>query len=107
MPYAIICKARKGHNLGVSILGLVDRAKSKRLWWTSDDPCLLICYRKHSAAQFAAGRLRMNAARVVPLDEATRLLASQAKHIRYAMSEIDHQDALMASEDGWDGHKHG
>lgn len=100
MGYAIICNARKGHNLGVDVLGLVDRSKSKRLWWTSDAPNLLLIYQKRDAADFAAKRLRKNKPRVVPADEARRLLTSQSRNICRAEIEADHAAAMAEAEAG-------
>jgi len=105
MSYAIICDARKGGKLGVDTLALVDRSKSRRLWWTSDNPRIAISYRSRDAAEFAAGRLRRNRARVVPFDQAVRILNQQAEGVRDAEREFEHQSALAACEEGWDGHK--
>lgn len=105
MSYAIICNARKGASLGVGVLGLVDRSKSKSLWWTSDAPNLLLIYQKRDAADFAAKRLRQNRPRVVAADEARRLLSSQSRNICRAENEADHAAAMADAEAGWDGHK--
>jgi len=103
MPFAIICNARKGHNMGVRILGLVDRKISKRLWWTSDNPGLLVVYRKRSAADFCANRLKKNGARVVDADMAMERLRDQAAAIR----ETEAQQLHWQNEEdrSWDAHK--
>lgn len=98
MGYAIVCDARKGESLGIGTLALVDRAKTKKLWWTSDDPFLILHYQKMDAALFAAKRLTRNNAHVVSYSDAVNAIAEQAK-------EISHQEAMMDSEMGWDAHK--
>lgn len=98
MSYSIICDARKGHNLGIEILALVDRTKSKSAWWTSDGLEPVMEYRKLSAAQFCVKRLRKNNPRIVSAETARRLLSQQS-------NEIAHHEALAECELGWDGHK--
>lgn len=98
MGYAILCDARAGEGLGIHTLALVDRSRSRRLWWTSDDWSIAINYRSRSAAEFAARRLHHNNARVVPFEAAMSMLREQAK-------EITHIEAMNACEVGWDGHK--
>lgn len=96
--FAIICEARAGHSLGITTLALVDRGKSRSRWWTSDNPSLAICYRKESAARFAARRLRRNSVRVIPFAYAATILREQS-------TEIMHHDAMADCERGWDDHK--
>lgn len=98
MSYAILCDARAGGELGIDALGLVDRSKTRDLWWTSDDPGLLLIYRNRSAAEHACRRLRMNSPRVVPAAEAVRLLQEQR-------NEIICSAAMDDIEAGWGGHK--
>lgn len=105
MSYAIICDARKGSGLGVKYLALIDRARSTRLWWTSDNPNIAICYKKKCAAEFAASRLRHNNARVVPFSQAQSILHSQMLSIREAEDDKEHETILDSMEEGWDGHK--
>lgn len=100
MSFAIIQNARVGKRLGIAFLGLVDRAKTKRLWWTSDDPSLLMRFDHKGAAVNAAKRLRRNNAQAVPYSHAVRVLREQS-------ANIDHEIAMDAMEEGWDGHKHG
>jgi len=99
MTYAIVCDARRGHNLGIDILMLVDRSRCKSLWWTSDDPRIAINYRDLNAAQFACKRLRRNRARVVMFDDAARVLRRQARDI-FAV-EVER----LADDPSWDSHK--
>lgn len=96
--FAIIQDARAGQSLGIDILALVDRSKSNRYWWTSDDESIAICYRSEAAARFAAGRLRQNNARVVPFDVAVKLLLRQSGAIIKA--EVDATWAHPFSSDG-------
>jgi len=94
--YAIICDARKGKNLGIETLALVDRGKSKKLWWTSDQTDLILGYRKKSAAEFALSRLHLNNPRIVSLDEAERIIQEQRDDIL---------DKECVGSQEWDDHK--
>lgn len=96
--FAVICDARAGERLGIGILVLVDRAKTKARWWTSDDASIAIRYEKADAAKFAAKRLRFNGARVVDF-------AGAAKALREQAAEILCVEALAEGEQGWDSHK--
>ena len=101
--YGIICRARAGK--GITRLALVDRTKTRRLWWTSDDPAIAICYESKSAAEFACSRLKKNSPRVVAFDEVCRMLHGQADTRRELEAEWERDYALSSSEAGWDGHK--
>jgi hypothetical protein len=103
--YAIICDARKGRNLGINTLALVDRGKTKKLWWTSDNPDLILGFHKKSAAEFALSRLKMNNPRIASLNEAKTEIASQRKAINEAMDCLEEDTAHMENELGWEGHK--
>lgn len=96
--YAIVQEVRAGGDRGIEILGLVDRAKTRRQWWTSDDPSLLIRYGSRRAADSACGRLRFNNATVVPFRAAKAQLEEQRR-------AVEHAEAMDAVEAGWDGHK--
>lgn len=96
--FAIIRDAHAGQSLGIGVLMLVDRAKSKRQWWTSDEPHLGIRYRSEGAARFVAGRLRHGRARVVDFDQVAHVIRQQA-------NEIMHTQAMSDAESGWDAHK--
>jgi hypothetical protein len=98
MSYAIVCDARRGEGFGIETLALADRSKTKKLWWTSDDPYLILNSRKKDAALFAAKRLTRNNPQVVDYSAAVSL-------IRHQSNEIAHQEAMMDSEMGWDAHK--
>ena len=97
--FAVICNARRGRELGIEVLALVDRKKSRSRWWTSDNPSIAICYPSRAAAQFAARRLRKNSPRVVSFEIASRQLTAQAdKALR------DDEDRLL-DDSSWDSHK--
>ncbi|MFZ3584428.1 hypothetical protein ACOI1H_20025 [Loktanella sp. DJP18] len=49
--FAIICKARKGAEQGVHKLALVDRTKSRTLWWTDKNPSIIEQFASEAAAQ--------------------------------------------------------
>lgn len=103
--YSIICDARKGRALGINVLGLVDRGLSKRFWWTSNSPGILLRYLKKSAADYACGRLKKNNPRVVSSYTAEKLLEQQVKR----MQDLRQDREQIAVEDeinqGWDAHK--
>lgn len=108
--YGIICNARKGK--GISILALVDRGRSKRLWWTSDNANIAICYESKSAAEFAASRLTKNNVRVEPFVRVQQLLNMQhaTRQRLEAEWERDNMDRYLRAEGeglGWDAHKEG
>ncbi len=96
MSYSIICNARRGHNSGIKVLGLVDRAKCRSLWWTSDNPFLLLSYDSKSAAEFACSRLKRNSPRIVSTHIAEQTLRTQANEIDISSDEEDLS---------WDAHK--
>lgn len=103
--YGIVCNARKGSSLAINTLALVDRSRSKRLWWTSDNANIAMCYRKKEAAEFAASRLKKNSARVIPFSNVQQILTMQARSISEAQREAEESALLDAVELGWDGHK--
>jgi len=103
--FSIIRDAEQGLGYGITVLGLVDRKLSDRLWWTSDAPSLLLCYRKRSAAEFALRRLSHGNPRIIPYKKAFALLWNQSERIDEAKQAQMHSDACAAMEAGWDGHK--
>lgn len=107
--YSIMCESQHGSELGVSVLGLVDRRKTRRLWWTSDEPALLLRYESREAAEYACKRLKHNGPRVVTSRYAEERLSAQRQCIADAKEQIrdlkDHEAAMDAVEWGWDGHK--
>jgi len=52
--FAIICEARKGHRQGIEFLALVDRSKTTKRWWTSDDSSLILQINDVAAADRVA-----------------------------------------------------
>lgn len=94
--FAVIQDAREGAGLGIHTLALVDRAKTKATWWTSDDVAIILKYRNESAAVYASGRLKQNNARVVDYEYAANLIAGQQREILFR--ELGrHQRAAAAS----------
>lgn len=89
MSYAIICDARKGHELGIDTLALVDRAKSKRTWWTSDSSNLIMKFIKKSAAEYSIRKLRRNNARVVSYEYAVKYIDYQESELMYREAEAE------------------
>jgi hypothetical protein len=96
MTYAIICDARQGWRKGIRHLALVDRGKTRRYWWTSDDASLILNYHKKEAAANAVRRLRKNNARVVTFSDAVKIIDEQAREIVVAGA---------ADDPSWDAHK--
>ena len=98
MRYSIICDAQTGELFGIEKLALVDRDKSRDIWWTSDNPDLILSYRKKSSAEFACRRLHYNNPTVVSFKEAQEIIKEQREYIK-------DQEYLDNSELGWDAHK--
>ena len=98
MRYSIICDAQTGESFGIEKLALVDRDKSRDIWWTSDNPDLILSYRKKSSAEFACRRLNYNNPTVVSLKEAQEIIETQRKDIEY-------QECMNETEQGWESHK--
>lgn len=108
MGYAIICNARKGRNKGnkgIKFLALVDRDKSKNLWWVSDNPSLIIDFYKEETAIKTCKRLKLNKPRVVPYQHAVSIISRQGENLWEAEKESMHEAAMYSVEEGWDGHK--
>ena len=101
--FGIICNARVGK--GIRFLALVDRGKSKRLWWTSDDAAIAIRYNDKRAAEFACSRLKRNNPRVVNWRRVEAMLNDQADIRERLENEWLHEAACAEMEDGWDGHR--
>jgi hypothetical protein len=105
MSYAIICNARKGENMGIDVLALVDRAKSKQFWWTSDHASLILNYLSRDAAEYCVKRLKKNNARIVAYESAVKLISRQNGLVIEATNAINDDRARSDAELGWDGHK--
>jgi hypothetical protein len=103
--YAIICNARCGESMGIEKLALVDRNKSKKYWWTSDNANIILNYIKKSAAEWACKRLKKNNAMVVDYKTACKIIKDQANGIKEYDTERMINQANADNEMGWDGHK--
>lgn len=107
--YAIICDARSGKNQGVRLLALVDRKKTRRFWWTSDNAKLILEISDRAEAEAKAADLKQNNARVVSYADAKRQIKSQKRKILEIKEDQarnrDHQNCMDAVELGWDAHK--
>jgi hypothetical protein len=107
--YAIICKARSGKDKGVRILALVDRKKTRRLWWTSDNIAHIQTFDTLHEAETRAGRLTQNSVRVLPYEKVCNKIRAQNQRILAAQESRDRiqddRDCLDAVELGWDAHK--
>ena len=79
--YCILCDARKGQTLGIHTLALVDRAKTKELWWTSDNINILLAYSNKEAAKKTCSKFKNNGARVVSMRQAIEVITRQAEFI--------------------------
>lgn len=98
MSYCIICDARSGYDLGISHLALVDRRRCKKSFWTSDDWTKVMVFPSKHQAETALRGYRFNNPQVVSRKEAIDILNEQA-------NEINHHDAMISCEMGWDAHK--
>jgi hypothetical protein len=96
--YAIICDARRGQSLGVDTLALVDRNLDNSVWWTSDRPEIVLCYRHKGTALAALSRFKHNNARVVDFANAKAIIESQRDSIRREELERMYNEA-MAEDD--------
>jgi hypothetical protein len=87
MSYAIISDSRKGQELGIEILALVDRRKTKKLWWISDDSRLIMNFKTKVSAQLACSRLKRNNARIVSYKNACKYIDRQEDSICHYEAE--------------------
>lgn len=79
--WTVVCDARHGNGLGVGHVVLVDQEKDKSLWWTSDDPTIIMSYQRKPLADRACARFRHNNPRVVTVESAMQLLAHQNRNV--------------------------
>ena len=93
--FGIACDARKGGKLGIETLFLVDRNKTKRSWWTSDDFYLIRWYEHKEAALSKAACFRFNNTRVLDRETIRAMIEQQE-------SEINNN---LDSDQSWDAHK--
>ena len=105
--YAIICDARTGQDLGVEKLALVDRAKTKKFWWTSDCLDLIKTWDNQDEARAATKSLRQNKPIVVSYEEAKTIIQRQASNIRSNRQSLYEaaRHGNMGADLGWDAHK--
>jgi len=95
--HAIICDSRKGVDLGIFVLALVDRRKTTERWWTSDTPDHIMCFDTEKKAQEACRKLKHNNPKVIPYAAAVDYITEQREVIRLAGS--------LEEAAGWDAHK--
>jgi len=77
-------------------LALVDRSKTTKRWWTSDDSSLILQINDVAAADRIAFSYKYNSPEVVSFEEAERLIDLQAD----MLAEEEAQADLS-----WDAHK--
>ncbi len=93
--FVIICDARyKKHS---NIVFMVDRSKRKDTFWSLRLSDALI-WTSENAAKEKCKTLHLNNPKVIGMDEALKI----SKEIE---KRIDYEEAMNASESGWDGHK--
>lgn len=93
MSYVIATQSRNCNEL----LFMVDRAKQRAGFWSNRLEDALV-YQHKAAAQAKVATLKFNRPHVMTLAEAQGI-------VRESEAERDHEDAMDASESGWDGHK--
>lgn len=79
--WTVVCDARHGSGLGVGHVVLVDQKKENTLWWTSDDPTVIMAYQHKPMAERACARFHHNNPRVVTVESAVQLLAHQNRSV--------------------------
>jgi hypothetical protein len=95
MKYLIICDSRyRKHS---DIVFMVDRAKRKDTFWSTDINDALF-YTSKEAALLKAKSLKLNNPRIIDSDTALSIHEEIQK-------SIEHEEAMEACEIGWDGHK--
>lgn len=98
MTYAIICDANQGQEFGINHLALVDRTKTKRLWWTSDDSSIIMNFKKRELAEAVLKRLHHNNPQIVSYQTALNTINNQSKQLL--------AESLDDYELGWDDYKY-
>lgn len=79
--YTVICDAKYGRHKGIYILGLVDRKKSGRSWWTPYNKDILKKFRSEKSAEDQCSKLRRNNPRAVKFKTACRFLDDQRESL--------------------------
>lgn len=99
--WAIIRRADKGEDLGISVLALVDRRMEKKLWWISDDTNKIMKFNARSAAEFQLKKYRYGNPQVVPYDIACELIQEQSEEIAHHDNNFDPGDDMYWAEKDW------
>lgn len=100
MSYAILCNARSGRDLGIKVLALVDRRKSRKHWWTSDSIDLMLTFPTETAANKVLRNFKHNNARVVSYRNAAMAITGQRESI-----DATENNPHVNMDRGWDTHK--
>lgn len=79
--WTVVCDARKGNEMGIGHLVLVDQERDYTLWWTSDDPTIVMSYPSKALAEHACLKFRHNNPRVLTVEAAMQLLAHQNRNV--------------------------
>lgn len=103
--FSIICDARKGEDLGISILAMADAKVTKGVFWTSDTTYQIKAFSTEEVANRVKSRLRHNNPRVVTTAKAEALIRHQAYQIKQVQREREHEAIMDGLEQGWDAHK--
>lgn len=80
--YAILVNADDGQHLGIECLAMVDRTKSEKLWWISDNENLIMCFKSYKNAKKQLDRLKHKNPRIVNFSFAKQKIIEQKESIR-------------------------
>ena len=94
--YSIMCDARAGFDLGIDTLALVDRRLSKKYFWTSDNPSIIMWFSSKFEAENALKKIKYNRPRIIESKYAIEYIHDQGNEI----------DTVECDELGWDEHKY-
>lgn len=82
MGFAIITDARRGRDLGIEILALIDRKKTTEFYWTGDKASKIMHYRTEEAALDRCAKLKKGNPRVVPFKHAKWTIRTQSEKLQ-------------------------
>ena len=85
--WCVIRDAYKGDSLGIGILALIDRSKTTKSWWTSDDVSLMMIFKNKSSADIQAKKLRIGNPRVISFNTAKQIISEQRSSIKSIENE--------------------
>lgn len=85
---AIICDARKG-NENFDYLALVDRSKSKKSWWTSDESLIIKNFSSINEANSALCKINFNNPKIVKYEDAERIIKNQSNRYDNYLEECE------------------